>query len=75
MQIKNSHKVITAIAFLVALMFLTAFKVKENVAQVPNTAGSQTKAGSHDIDIHILIMGDKVEALKKFITRWQEVRE
>ena len=75
MQIKNSHKVITGIAFLVALLFITAFKVKENIAQVQNASASLTKTSSHDIDIHLLIMGDTVEALRKFITGWQEVQE
>lgn len=75
MQIKNSHKVIAGITFLVALLFVTSFKAKENVEQVRNASVLQTKSGSHDIDIHILIMGDKLEALKKFITGWQEVQE
>ena len=75
MQIKNSHKVITGITLLVALLFITAFKAKENIEQVQNASGSQTKASSHDIDIRILITGDKVEALRKFITGWQEVQE
>ena len=75
MQIKNSHKVITEITFLVALLFITAFKAIETIEQAQNASGSQTKANSRYIDIRILTMGDKVEALKKFITGWQEVRE
>ena len=74
-QIKNSHKVITGITLLVALLFITAFKASENMEQAQNASGSQIKAGSQDIDIRILIMGDKVEALRKFITGWQEVQK
>ena len=72
MQIKNSHKVITGIAFLVTLLFITAFKMIE---QSQNTSSSQTKADSLSIDIHNLLMGDKVEALRKFITGQLEVQE
>jgi hypothetical protein len=72
MQIKNSHKVITGIAFLVALLFITAFKMIE---QSQNTSSSQTKADSLSIDIPNLLMGDKVEALRKFITGQLEVEE
>ena len=75
MQIKNSHKVITGITFLVALLFITAFKAKENMEQSQNISGSQSRANPLHIDIHILMMNDKVEALRKFITGWQEVQE
>jgi hypothetical protein len=75
MQIKKSHKVINRITFLVALLFITAFKAIENTGRAQNTSSSQTKVNSLDIDIHILMMSDKVEALRKFITGWQEVQE
>jgi len=75
MQIKNSHKVTTAITFLVALLFITAFKEIENIEQSQNTSGSQSKADSLYIDIPILMMSDNIEALRKFITGWQEVHE
>ncbi|MGZ3766886.1 MAG: hypothetical protein ACXVB0_04285 [Mucilaginibacter sp.] len=75
MQIKNSHKVITGIAFLVLLVFIIAFKAMENMEQVQNISSSQTKSKSVYIDVRILMMSDKVEALKKFITGWQEVQE
>ena len=75
MQFKNSHKEITGIVFLVALLFITAFKAIENIEQAQNTSRSQTKTDTRDIDIHILTTSDKVEALRKFITGWQEVQE
>jgi hypothetical protein len=75
MQIKNSHKVITGITFLFALLFITAFKAVENIKQAQNTLSSQTKPNSLHIDIRILIIGGKVEALRKFVTGWQEVQE
>ena len=75
MQIKNSHKVITVITFLIALWSLTAFKAIENIEQAQNTSGSQINANSLCIDIHNLLMGDKVEALRKFITGQLEVQE
>ncbi|MGZ4006642.1 MAG: hypothetical protein ACXVJV_05735 [Mucilaginibacter sp.] len=75
MQIKNSHKVITGIAFLVLLVFIIAFKAMENMEQVQNISSSQTKSKSVYIDVRIFMISDKVEALKKFITGWQEVQE
>ena len=75
MQIKNSHKVIIGIIFLVALLFVTAFKAIENIDQVQNTLSAKTKARSLHIDIRILVMSDKVEALKEIITGWPEVGE
>lgn len=75
MQIKHSHKVITGITFLVALLFIFAFKAIERTEQVQNVPGSQTSVIPLHIDIHILMMNDKVEALRKFITGWQEVQE
>ncbi|MGZ3929634.1 MAG: hypothetical protein ACXVJG_21935 [Mucilaginibacter sp.] len=75
MQIENSHKVIIGIAFLVLLFFIIAFKAMENMEQVQNISNSQTKSKSIYIDVRILMMSDKVEALKKFIIGWQEVEE
>ncbi len=75
MQIKNSHKVITEIAFLFALLFIAAFKTIDNIEQTQNTSGFQPKGNSHYIDIRILMMGEKVETLRKFITGWEEVRD
>ena len=73
MQIKNSHKVISGITFVVALMSITAFKAIEHIQQTQNTLGCQTRVNSLYIDI--LTMSDKVEALSKFITGSQEVKE
>ena len=75
MQIKNSHKVITCIAFLFALLLITAFKVMENGEQTQNISSSQTNTSPFHIDIHNLLMGDKIEALRKFITGQPEVQE
>ena len=75
MQIKNSHKVIAGTTLFVARLFITALKAKENIAQAQNTSGSQTKASCLNTGIHLLMMSDKVEALRKFITGWQEVQE
>ena len=75
LQIKNSHKVIIGITILVAALFITAFKAKESIGQAQNAPSSLTRSDSHCIDIGILISGDKVEALRKFITGWQEVQE
>ncbi len=75
MQVKNSHKVIGGITFLVALLFATAFKVMENTAQVQKALSGKTRAKSFHIDIRILVMPDKVEALKEIITGWPQVWE
>ncbi len=75
MQIKNSHKVITVITFLVALWSLTAFKAMENIKQTQATSGSQTRTNSLYTGIRILMTGDKVEALRQFITGRQEAKE
>jgi hypothetical protein len=72
-QIKNSHKVIGGITFLAALMSITAFKAIGHIQQTQNALGCQTKVNSLYIDI--LTMSDKVEALSKFITGSQEVKE
>ena len=74
-QIKNSHKVIAGVTFLVAMLFITAFKAREDIVQAQNISGSQAKSGSRFIEIRIFMIGDKVEALRKFITGWQEVEE
>ncbi len=68
MQIKNSYKVIARIIFLVALLFITAFKAIENIEQAQNTLISKPRAKSLNINIRILVMSDKVEALKEIIT-------
>jgi hypothetical protein len=75
MQIKNSHKVIIAITFLFGLLFITAFKAKKNMEQTRNAPGFQTRVRPLYIDIRILVMSDKVEAIKEFITGWREVQE
>lgn len=75
MQIKNSHKVITGITFLVAMLFITAFKAIETTAQAQNTVSTKTRAKSIHIYIRILVMSDKVEALKEIITGWPEAGE
>ncbi len=75
MQIKNSHKVITGIIFLIALLFVTAFKATETMEQVQNTLSPQTRARSLHIYIRILVMSDKAEALKEIITGWPEAGE
>jgi hypothetical protein len=74
-QIENSHKVIAGITFLVVLLFVTAFKAIENIERVQNTSNSNTRANPFYIDIRILVMNDKVEALRKFVTGWQEIQE
>ena len=74
MKIKNSHKVTTGISFLVVLLFIIAFKAIENAEQAQDSSRSQTKS-SHYIDLRILTIPDKVEAIRKFITGWQEVQE
>ena len=73
MQIKNSLKIATGIAFLVALLFITAFKSKENIGKTQNTSDSQTIANSLYIDI--LTMSDKVEALRNFVVGEQEIHK
>ena len=75
MQIKNSHKVITGITFLVALLLVTAFKLNENIGQVQNAFSAKTRARSFHIDIRILVMSDKIEALKEIIAGWPEAGE
>ena len=72
MQIKNSYKVTTGITLLVALLFIIAFKAIETVEQTQNASGSQASVKSVHIDIRILVMSDKVEALKELITGWQQ---
>jgi len=74
-QIKNSHRVFTGTTLLFALLFIAAVKVDENIVQANNTSGSQTMAKSLHIDVGILVMSEKVEVLRKFITGWREVRE
>ena len=73
MQIKNSLKVVTGIAFLVALLFITAFKANDNIEKGQNTSDSQTIANS--LYIGILTMSDKVEAIRMFIAGEQEVQK
>jgi hypothetical protein len=75
MHLKNSYKVITGIIFLAALSFIIAFKAQETIAQAQNTLSAKTRAGSVHIDIRILVMGDKIEALKEIITGWHEAGE
>jgi hypothetical protein len=74
-QIKNLPRVIAGIAFFVVLLFITAFKEIEIMAQAKNTSIAHTGPKSLHIDIRILIATDKVEALRKLITSWPEVRE
>jgi hypothetical protein len=74
-QIKNSYKVITGITLLVALLFITIFNATENIAQTQNALGSETGVKSNQLIIGVLVTGDKIEAIKKFITGWQEVSE
>ena len=75
MQIKNSYKVITGVTFLVALLLVTAFKANENIGQVQKALSSKTRVRSLHIDIRILVMSDKVEALKEIIAGWPEAGE
>ena len=75
MKIKNSYKVITGVTFLVALLLVTAFKAIENIAKAQDILNSKTRPKSFHIDIHILLMSDKVEALKEIIAGWPEAGE
>jgi len=72
-QIKNSYKVVTGVTFFIALIFIIAFKAIENMEQTQNTSGTQS--GVNSLYIDILTMSDKVEALSKFFTGYQEVRK
>lgn len=75
MQIKDSYKAIIAGTFLGALLLVTAFEMKEKMGQVKDTSGVPAKFNAISFKIHILMMNDKVEAFKKFITGWQEIRD
>ena len=75
MQIKDSYKAIIAGTFLGALLLVTAFEMKEKMEQVQNAADAPAKFDAISFNMNILMMNDKVEAFKKFITGWQEIRD
>lgn len=71
MQIKKPLRVIFGITLLIMLLLAAAFKTKEDLEQVQDTQVLQTMAKLPRIDIHIIVMIDKVEAIKQFIVGWQ----
>ena len=65
-KIKDSYKIITVITLSVAILFITA-SIAKNIGQTLRTSNFQTDVKSLHIDICILVMGNKVEALKELI--------